>query len=103
MSFMASLWEKGVWYVGTLMLIVNWNVLPVSSHNHEITGKVATLFVPNGKGAQNKLMSWEFYNSFHNISNHIFEAVSKDEQTFIYSLLLFRRTMTSSWLCMITG
>ena len=65
MSFMASLWEKGVWYVGTLMLIVNWNVLPVSSHNHEITGKVATLFVPNGKGAQNKLMSWEFYNSFH--------------------------------------
>ena len=55
MSFMASLWEKGVWYVGTLMLIVNWNVLPVSSHNHEITGKVATLFVPNGKGGTKQI------------------------------------------------
>ena len=25
------------------------------SHNHEITGKVATLFVPNGKGGKNQI------------------------------------------------
>ena len=95
MSFMASLWEKGVWYVGTLMLIVNWNVLPVSSHNHEITGKVATLFVPNGKGGTkqiNVLGVLQFVPHLYTggqlkkspyISNHIFETVSKDEQTFL--------------------
>ena len=37
------------------MLLVNWNVLPVSPHNHEITGKVATLFVPNGKGGTKQI------------------------------------------------